>query len=297
MAADPRLRWYPAAMLERLPGLVRLALPVFALALAAGCLSAPPHTTLRALPGACLAAQKATDGRDDYEAHRLTAEERALVKRCLENLPAAHRAALGRSITAIGFVYFLDGEGRFCTVGGRRYLLFNPQLLRVTASDWLSLQATRCFAPGDPWLEIAVDCGDTPALQYALLHMAARLANGAARGAAPSEADRLCAPPVAAGLSAPIEEAPMAYRALAATPQVSLRATTDAGSDAAEFVAFRHLTEALGRPYRVTIRHGFPESRVLFSYEPMKTSAVVRRLRELESTVSPEAPVHDAARP
>lgn len=71
------------------------------------------------------------------------------------------------------------------------------------------------------------------------------------------------------------DEIPAVYASLAATPFVSLYAARNPPEDFAEFAAVAHLTEAMGRRYRVVLHI---EGIEVLAYEPMRSDLVRSRL-------------------
>jgi hypothetical protein len=80
------------------------------------------------------------------------------------------------------------------------------------------------------------------------------------------------------GKRLPVEQAQAFYDALKGTPFPSTYAASMVPEDLAELVALWRLTEEYKQPFRIVIRDG---TRVVYSYEPMKSELVRGRLPQL----------------
>ena len=272
---------------------------------------------VRKAPPALIAKLEKADARGTYSAYQPTTAEMKLIADCLEKLPPLTMRMLRQRLLGI---YFVTGFARGGATGWELdahgtpffYLLFNPQVLRFSLSDYLSFQQLTLFAPGDPWADITIDCGNTlPALLYLLLRESTHVVDVATgltpyspAGLPPVTQPKLASFSTGVWLSAEapapafdfagrttlnysgveshtplsFDKARTIFTHLQQTPFASLSACRSAADDLAEFVTFYHLTQKLGAPYRVTMHRDFPgEVAVWLNYEPMKLPQVQQR--------------------
>ena len=214
---------------------------------------------------------------------------------------------LNERLLGIYFInYLMRGGGcGMAEENGERfgYLVFNPQVLKANITDYLAYQELSLFNPGDPWLQVTIDCGTTlPAIQYLLLRESTRLVDAALGISTPAPpapcpfTDGIWQTPDMpmkafdfpartalnySGLDAtkaiPFDKVKACYQQLQLTPFVSLFSCRSAADDLAEFVAFYHLTQKLHAPYKMSLHHDFPTLEIRFVYEPMKSPLVMQR--------------------
>lgn len=240
----------------------------------------------------------------------LTTADREKVEAALGLLPPLHRSVLGERLAEISFVEGMPNNAlTYPHPGDSTEGLFNVTIragvLNETVSELLTKKERTCFDTGSSPLELFIEAGDEPALVYVLLHEATHIVDRSL-GLTPSDdrdvekevalvkgawESRLVADPRyrspllegscyrTRGAVYPISEAQAVYEALAATPFASLYGSYNWHDDIAELVTWYHLTERLGRPYRIEIRQ---EDETVFSYEPMRSPLVRARLGELQ---------------
>lgn len=144
-----------------------------------------------------------------------------------------------------------DGE-LAVTSAGQHVLRVNPQTLKASLADLLTLQDSTCFIPGDPHKLLEVDCGkDTPAFLYVLLRASTmllmeNLAKDLPQAAEPDPRFKGVSFWGSGGGPAVLwDKCDDLYKELASSPFVSLRSCQDGYNDVAELLTFYHLTRKL----------------------------------------------------
>lgn len=213
-----------------------------------------------------------------------------------------------RNFQGSGWTDFLISNDHQLSV----YMVFNPETLHQNVSELLTKKENSAFIP-DPAgkIRISIDCGTRhPGFTYILFHESAHAADYVAHVTPYPEPVLLKVPgyqstgsyggvtePFWAGYDLPApainwpyrgrvhfygfgdgpklraDEAVAVYRALQATPFVSLYATKNWAEDFADLFAFFSLTGQLGCPYRINVEHGATR----FSYEPLAQPLVKQR--------------------
>lgn len=246
--------------------------------------------------------------------HSLTAAERRLVARALAALPAAHQRVLKERLRRLSFLDNMPNTALTSTVESAPSPLFDitirAAILSQTASQWLTEKERTCFQANDSTLQVFIEAGLRPALDYVLLHEATHVVDASlkinpAYSATGQLLDSAAAKPFTAGIwqdrtrpvpslrhalleqisfrrggkVLPITEAAQVYAALARTPFVSLYGSAAWTEDLAEYVTVYHFTHQLQQPFRIVLRRKGQE---ILRYEPMKSTLVARRAKHMK---------------
>lgn len=188
-------------------------------------------------------------------------------------------------------------------------LVIHARVFEETLSELATRKEEQLFDAAGSSLSVTVIAGSMDALAFVLLHEATHMADialGFSQEVVPdrrSEASFLreawesALVPSAAysgetleasfwrtGQRLAIEKALALYEELGRTPFVSVYGSRSIAEDFAELVAWWQMTEIHGQPYRIEVREG---SRVIQSYEPMKSALVRSRLSGLARFDSP----------
>jgi hypothetical protein len=248
-------------------------------------------------------------------AHVLTATERRLVANALAALPPLHRRVLKAHLRSLSFLDNMPNTALTSTVeatalGPLFDITIRAGILQQTASEWLTEKERTCFVPNDSTLQVAIEAGVRPALDYVLLHEATHVVDATLKlTPASSETGQLLdsatAKPFTAGVwqsrtlptpdwqhalllqipfrrgqkALPIANATQVYTSLQQTPFVSLYGSTSWTEDLAEYLTVYYFTRRLHQPFKIELRQS---AQVIWSYEPMKSVLVQRRVRHMK---------------
>lgn len=243
-------------------------------------------------------------------AHVLTAAERKSLARAFTTLPPVHQRVLRERLRRISFLDGMPNTALTSMVDPEAAtpvydLTIRAGVLHESASEFLTNKERTCFDFGGSTRTVVIEAGALEAIVYVLLHEATHMVDGALgltplAGRKPTAdshlltagvwTDRLTpasayANPLLDGLvyrrggrPIPVADAHKVYGALQRTPFVSLYASSNWHDDVAELVAWHHLTNRMGQPYRIVVRERDQEVLV---YEPMASPLVQNRLRLL----------------
>jgi hypothetical protein len=248
--------------------------------------------------------------------HVLTAPERRLVDQAIATLPPLHRRVLKARLRSLSFLDNMPNTALTSTVESTAPnslfdITIRAGILQQTASEWLTEKERTCFATSnDSTLQVAIEAGVRPALDYVLLHEATHVVDGTLHLTPASSAtgqllDSASAKPFTAEVwqsrtlptpewrhamllqvafrrgkqALPIADATQVYTSLQQTPFVSLYGSTSWTEDLAEYLTVYHFTRKLRQPFKIVIRQNAQE---IWAYEPMKSSLVQRRARQVK---------------
>lgn len=247
-------------------------------------------------------------GAVNAQAHRLTEREWALVERAIADLPPLHRQILERRL---GRLSFIDAPSSTGTALTRTYegpdgknlfeITLRADVFDRTLSEFLTRKEAALFTEDGSGYSVHVLAGATPALSYLLLHEATHVVDhdlglsttirpfGALWTGYRDLAETYAAGPMGRsvyrrGPPIPMSQSPALYKALAASPFVSLYATATAGEDLAELSAWSTLSTRFGVPLTIEVRDA--AGRPVFTVEPLASPAVQDRLATLEALLA-----------
>lgn len=243
-------------------------------------------------------------------AHVLTDAERTSLARAFTTLPPVHQRVLRERLRRISFLDGMPNTALTSMVDPDAAtplydLTIRAGVLHESASEFLTHKERTCFDFSGSTRTVVVEAGPLEAIVYVLLHEATHMVDGAL-GLTPVEGrnpaadadlltagvwtDRLTVASAYAdplldelvyrrgGRPIPVSDAHKVYGALQRTPFVSLYASSNWHDDAAELMAWHHLTSRMGQPYRIVVRE---RDQQVLVYEPMASPLVQRRLRLL----------------
>lgn len=247
-------------------------------------------------------------GAADARAHVLTDREWALVERAIAGLPTLHQRILEQRLSRLSFI---DAPASSGTALTRSFdgpdgepsfdITLRADVLETSLSDFLTRKEAMLFSEDGSGYSVQVSTGDAPALPYLLLHEASHVVDrtfGLTTDGRPFRdvwsdylglAEPWATTPLGVstyrrGPPRPLADAPELYRALAASPFVSLYSTASAGEDFAELITWSHLSARRGVPLTVEVRDR--DGRVLMTVEPLGAAAVQARLLTLNALVA-----------
>jgi hypothetical protein len=253
--------------------------------------------------------------------HDLTVEEYQKIVAAFEVLTPLHESILQEHLRSISVAESLPANAQTVRVthSGPEALfdiIINARILDETLSEFATRKERQLFDAENSPLSVSVVAGSMDAVAFVLAHEATHVVD-MVLGLTP--------PPAPAGVQIPetdqkafargiwesaltpvnayrgglldtiplrtggerlnIEDAQALYEDLERTPFVSVYASLIVIEDLAELVAWRQMTEEYDQPYRIEIRN---DTGVVYSYEPMKSPLVRRRLEQLVIFDSPE---------
>lgn len=247
-------------------------------------------------------------GAVNARAHRLTEREWALVERAIADLPPLHRQILERRLDRLSFIDAPSSTGTALT---RAYdgpdgkslfeITLRADVFDRTLSEFLTRKEAALFTEDDSGYSVHVLAGATPALSYLLLHEATHVVDhdlgistdirpfGALWTGYRDLAETYAAGPMGTsvyrrGPPVPMSQSPALYRALAASPFVSLYATATAGEDLAELSAWSTLSTRFGVLLTIEVRDA--AGRPVVIVEPLASRAVQDRFATLEALLA-----------
>jgi hypothetical protein len=239
-------------------------------------------------------------GAEEARGHTLTAAEWALVERAFADLPPSLQRVLEQRLARLSFIEAPGSAGTaltrsFTSPDGREMfeITVRADVLDASLSEFLTRKEQSLFIDDGSGYTVHVLAGDMPALTYLLMHEATHVLDrtyGVSSDLRPFAAIwpdyRTLAEPMASGIlgatpyrrapQLPAARMPELYRALAASPFVSLYSTASAGEDLAELTAW---SELAGRfdvqlAFEVRDRLGTP----VYTLHPLQTPAVQVRM-------------------
>ncbi|WP_204493443.1 hypothetical protein [Archangium primigenium] len=246
-------------------------------------------------------------GAVNASAHSLTDREWALVERAIAELPPLHRDVLERRLARLSFIDAPSSAGTALTRsydgpdGGPLFdITFRADVLDKSLSEFLTAKESMLFTEDGSGYRVRFSAGDASALPYLLLHEATHVVDrtfGISTEMRPFSAlwvdYRDLAAPYATGPMGvtvyrrgqplPLAESPALYKALDASPFVSLYATASAGEDLAEVAAWSHLSR-LHIPLTVEVLDA--TGRAVVTVEPLKSPAVQARFAVADAVIA-----------
>ncbi len=249
------------------------------------------------------------------QVHVLTGRERRLVAQALAALPPLHRRVLKARLRSLSFLDNMPNTALTSTVeSGSPEPLFDitirAGILQQTASEWLTEKERTCFVANDSTIQVAIEAGVRPAIDYVLLHETTHVVDATLKlTPASSETGQLldsaAAKPFTAGVwqsrtvptpswrhelllqipfrrgkqALPIADATQVYSLLQQTPFVSLYGSAAWTEDLAEYLTVYYFTQKLRQPFKIVLRQ---HAREIWAYEPMKSALVQRRIWQMK---------------
>ena len=243
----------------------------------------------------------------------LSDADRRQISAAFAALPPLHRRVLQERLRSLVFFEGVAQTGLALPLErDAPYPLFDiairATVLRQTLSELATTQDRRHFVEAGSTARVSIETGGANALLFVLLHEATHVVDRVLALSPRIDADGRAVAGVAStpftggiwvdwqthepaighgaldairlhpGKRAPMAHAADVYTALSGTPFASLYGSANWSEDLAELVAWHHLTEKLGYPYRIAIRDG---DRTTFSYEPMHAPLVRARFGQL----------------
>jgi len=243
-------------------------------------------------------------------AHALSADERAILGRAFDALPPLHKRVLAERLRTVSALDGMPNNALTSSVTTNEPwrvfdITLRAGLFHENMSQFLTQKERTIFDSRNSTMSVAIDGGTLESLVFILLHESTHIVDGS-RHMTPGTwvdggtteapitsgftlgiwSDRVSVAPAHAqpildrivfrngGGPLPIAQAPDVYAALSRTPFASLYGSSSAPDDLAEFVAWYHLTQKLGQPYRISVRDGEKD---VFAYEPMASPLVRKR--------------------
>ena len=246
-------------------------------------------------------------GAVNASAHPLTEREWTLVQRAIADLPPLHRDFLERRLDRLSFIDAPSSAGTALTRaydgpdGGPLFAItIRADVLDKSLSEFLTEKESMLFTDDGSGYRVRLSAGRAPALSYLLLHEATHVVDrtrGVSKETRPFRdlwVDYLdLAAPYATGPMGvtiyrrgrplPLAESPALYKALGASPFVSLYATASAGEDLAELVAWSSLSR-LHIPLTVEVLDA--TGRAIVTVEPLKSPAVQARFAVADAVLA-----------
>jgi len=246
-------------------------------------------------------------GAVNASAHQLTDREWTLVERAIADLPPLHRDVLERRLARLSFIDAPSSAGTALTRsydgpdGGPLFdITLRADVLDKSLSEFLTEKESMLFTDDGSGYRVRLSAGRAPALTYLLLHEATHVVDrtlGVSTEMRPFSAlwvdyRDLAAPhstgPMGVtiyrrGRPIPLAESPELYKALGASPFVSLYATASAGEDLAELAAWSHLGR-LHVPLTVEVLDA--TGRTVVTVEPLRSPAVQARFAVADAVLA-----------
>jgi hypothetical protein len=248
--------------------------------------------------------------------HVLTDAERLIVANAFAVLPPLHQRILKAHLRSISFLDEMPNTALTSVVDTAALyplfgITFRAGILSQNVSEWLTEKERTCFEIKGSPQTVAVEAGLHQAFEYVLLHEITHVVDGslhltpASRAGNEPQLNKVSQSSFVAGVwqkrtvavtqfrdtllekirfrrggkVIPIDQAKTVYTALQRTPFVSLYGSSAWTEDLAEYVAVYHFTQQLKQPFRIVIRKN---GQMIFVYEPMKSTLVQRRHREMK---------------
>jgi len=238
--------------------------------------------------------------------HQLTTQERDRINAAFAQLPPLHKRVLASHLRSVSFLDDMPNTALTSTINpGDSFLLFDitfrAGILKQNLSEWITEKERTCFDIAGSGLTVSIDAGRLDAIAYVLMHETTHVVDGSLV-ITPGRKATLVAPNTFVSgvwtdrtvIASPfqngwldsirfrrgrvisIQLADSVYNALARTPFVSLYSTSSWHEDLAEFISVYDLTQIRKQPFRIVLHDG---NHILFSYEPMKSGLVRKRIR------------------
>lgn len=280
---------------------------------------------IKPAPNMVLKAWKKIDQKDGYKSYTPNNEEMLSVKNALDFLPEPVQELLRQRLIGLYFIsgfissgatdWVTDEKGNIFT-----YMIINPDTLRLSISDLLTLKENTCFKQdGKTEVQIALDLQTHKGITYILLHEAAHAVDYVCNVTPFTEhsIQRFMdlipeSTPFTAGIwknyNDPVSDftfrkrisfyginanekdkinisyAKEMYRELNLSPFISLYGSLNWAEDLSELFAFYHLTEKNGDSYIITV---YENGRPVYSAKPAKNPKTVNRFKHLEVFYQP----------
>ena len=260
---------------------------------------------------------KKMDKRNDYITYIPDEREMKVIYECIKLLPRLNREIIDNKVLGIFFLdnykYTAWTEIVVNKSGGMYFIIIvNAAVLKNNISDWLTYKENTCFIHNQSdTIMVKIDCGTKlNAFLYALLHETTHavdcvknitpytdeiyrmlLKNRLNKNYYVKEIWEKYQEPVEKyeaqhrkdvsfyglnnGPKINISDSVNIYQWLSQTPFVSLYGSKSWAEDIAELLTFYHITHILNQPYFIRI---YINSRMSFSYEPMKSARVLKRI-------------------
>jgi len=270
----------------------------------------PPDSILKML--------RKLDNCPAYIPYKPTKDEMKIIEESLDLLPPAFKDILKLRLVNIYFVknyygggitdWILDEKGKIYF-----YIVFNPETLKMSASDWFTYRDNSCFVKDTKKIKIKIDCGKKhKAFIGVLLHETAHVVDCVLKITPYLDDDtymlykykkmKVAITPFVKddwmsiylpsrvndfhlremitfyglnnGPKINISDVKTVYNGLSKTRLVSLYSSKSWAEDSAEFMAFSYFVRELNQPYVITL---FDGKKKIYSYEPMKNKQVANR--------------------
>jgi hypothetical protein len=232
--------------------------------------------------------------------HVLSPAERLKVSNAFALLPPLHQSVLKAHLRSINFLddmpntaltSKLNPDDKFTLYD----ITFRAAILQQNLTQWITEKERSCFRADDPALSVSILAGEMDAIAYILMHEATHVVDGSLEILPKNEItkgvwlDRTTIAPAyhtplldstryRGGKQLASQQALAVYQALRNTPFVSLYSTSSQHEDLAEFLTVYDFTQKIKQPFRIVISKN---GREIFSYEPMKSKLVSKRIRYL----------------
>jgi hypothetical protein len=245
--------------------------------------------------------------------HELTDAEWVKVEAAWKSLPELHRRVLEQHLRRLSFVNVPPGGGNALTrdvdpkSAHKQFdITLRAGILQETLTEFLNGKESGVFEPDASGQTVTIEAGDTSALLYILLHEATHAVDATlgisaspkspfaagiwldrTRLASPYDRSLINATTFRRGAKTQAAKAQALYQALSRTPFVSLYATAAAPEDLAELVAWEQLSTQLQQPLVIVVKDS--GGRVVYRYEPLKSSLVRRRFSAVKELLARRA--------
>jgi len=274
---------------------------------------APPEILLRYL--------RKLDNKRDYELYMPSRYEKTIIRNAIALLPKREKSVLQNRLIGIYFIKNFTGNGLCEWVLDRSgmvyiFFVFNPSAFGKTASELLTEKENTCFIKDDTSIKIIVDCGKKiPGFYYILLHETAHAADYVLNVTPYVDEDfrkfmnieraeteftknywigynttkehfifsnkvyfyNIGKPKLK------ISQSVAVYKALSRSPFATLYGSISWAEDLAELAAYNYITHVMGEPFRIYVLR---DKKELFSFYPMESPQIIKRLPQLEALYS-----------
>ncbi|GAA4323924.1 hypothetical protein GCM10023149_25200 [Mucilaginibacter gynuensis] len=243
--------------------------------------------------------------------HQLTKEETKVISKAIAALPPLHQRVLRQHLKSISFLDNMPNTALTSPVtkdeGVNLYhITFRAGILHQTISEWVTEKERTCYTAGDSSVSVSIQAGMLSAITYVMLHEGTHVVDGSLQLLA---IDTIGGKPQPNKFTADFSrgiwknigihdwhfkdslmvksrfrpggrrfltgEAVRVYEGLSQTPFMSLYGTASWHEDLAELLTVYHLNQMFKQPFRfVVVKNG----KEVFSYEPMKSALLQRRL-------------------
>jgi hypothetical protein len=238
--------------------------------------------------------------------HILTEEERNKINNAFAGLTPLHKRVLLAHLRSISFLDDMPNTALTSTINPDDPfplfdITFRAAILKQNLSEWITEKERTCFNNNSSTITVSIEAGTLDAIDYVLMHETTHVVDGALAITPGRKSDRIPEKSFVTGVwidrttiaptfheklldstrfrhskVLPIALADSVYTALERTPFVSLYSTSSWHEDLAEFVSVYNFTQRRKQPFRIVLYNG---NQKIFSYEPMKSKLVRRRIR------------------